>query len=77
MKTKRRTFIKQAGVIASSAVFSSNVLIGATSLKKEKLGVALVGLGYYSTSLLGPALQETAKCELKGIVTGSPEKIPK
>jgi len=77
MKTKRRTFIKQAGVIASSAVFSSNVLIGATRLKKEKLGVALVGLGYYSTSLLGPALQETAKCELKGIVTGSPEKIPK
>ena len=77
MKTKRRTFIKQAGVIASSAVFSSNVLIGATRTKKEKLGVALVGLGYYSTSLLGPALQETAKCELKGIVTGSPEKIPK
>ena len=77
MKTKRRTFIKQAGVIASSAVFSPNVLIGATRQTKEKLGVALVGLGYYSTSILAPALQETTKCELKGIVTGSPQKIPK
>ena len=77
MKTKRRTFIKHAGIIASSTVFSPHVLAGATRLKKEKLGVALVGLGYYSTSLLAPALQKTANCELKGIVTGSPEKIPK
>ena len=76
MKT-RRTFIKQAGLIASSTVFSPNVLVGATRRQKDKLGVALVGLGYYSTSLLGPALQETTKCELKGIVTGSPDKIPK
>lgn len=43
---------------------------------KRKLGVALVGLGYYSTDLLAPALQQTEYCELKGIVTGSPEKIP-
>jgi len=43
---------------------------------KEKLGVALVGLGYYSTDVLAPALQLTEHCELKGIVTGSPEKIP-
>ena len=43
---------------------------------KEKLGVALVGLGYYSTDLLAPALELTEHCQLKGIVTGSPEKIP-
>lgn len=42
----------------------------------RKLGVALVGLGNYSTGQLGPALLETKYCELKGIVTGSPEKIP-
>ncbi len=42
-----------------------------------KLGVALVGLGSYSKGQLAPALQETKLCELKGIVTGSPEKIPK
>ena len=46
-------------------------------LKQErKLGVALVGLGNYSTGQLGPALLETKYCELRGIVTGSPEKIP-
>ncbi|WP_188462572.1 Gfo/Idh/MocA family oxidoreductase [Marivirga lumbricoides] len=42
----------------------------------EKLGVALVGLGGYSTGQLAPALQETKLCKLSGIVTGSPEKIP-
>ena len=45
-------------------------------MSKEKLGVALVGLGYYSRDLLAPALQLTEHCELKGIVTGTPEKIP-
>jgi glucose-fructose oxidoreductase len=33
-----------------------------------------VGLGYYSTDLLAPALQMTKNCYLAGIVTGSPEK---
>ena len=41
---------------------------------KAKMGIALVGLGYYSTDLLAPALQETKNVELKGIVTGTPEK---
>lgn len=44
--------------------------------KKDKLGVALVGLGYYSTDLLAPALQQTENCYLAGIVTGSPSKVP-
>jgi len=44
--------------------------------KKDKLGIALVGLGYYSTDLLAPALQKTENCYLAGIVTGSPDKIP-
>jgi len=39
------------------------------------LGVALVGLGGYSSELLAPALQLTRHCRLTGIVTGSPEKI--
>lgn len=42
----------------------------------RKLGVALVGLGQYASEELAPALQETQQCELRGIVTGSPEKIP-
>ena len=43
---------------------------------KQNIGVALVGLGYYSRDLLAPALQQTQHCHLAGIVTGSPEKIP-
>jgi len=34
-------------------------------------------LGGYSTDQLGPALKETKLCELKGIVTGSPDKAQK
>jgi glucose-fructose oxidoreductase len=40
----------------------------------RKLGVALVGLGAYSTGELAPALRETRSCYLAGVVTGSPEK---
>ncbi len=71
----RRKFIKQvlatgAGVYASQYAFGNIIVPQA----KTKLGVALVGLGYYSTDLLAPALQLTKHCELKGIVTGTPEK---
>jgi len=44
--------------------------------KNKKLGIALVGLGRYAEEQLAPALKQTQYCELKGIVTGSPEKIP-
>jgi len=40
----------------------------------RKLGVALVGLGSYSTKALGPALLKTKYCDLKAIVTGTPSK---
>ena len=40
----------------------------------KKLGIALVGLGGYSTGQLAPALQQTKHCYLAGIVTGTPEK---
>lgn len=41
---------------------------------KDKLGIALVGLGGYATGQLGPALQQTEHCYLAGIVTGTPSK---
>jgi glucose-fructose oxidoreductase len=40
----------------------------------RKLGIALCGLGTYATSQLGPASRLTQNCELRGVVTGSPEK---
>jgi len=75
---RRRKFILQTttglvGVAVGAQAFS-NFLIPQT---KKKLGVALVGLGYYSTDLLAPALQLTERCYLAGIVTGSTAKAEK
>lgn len=42
----------------------------------RKLGIALLGLGNYAKGQIAPALQNTQHCELRGIITGSPEKIP-
>ena len=71
----RRIFIKKS-FGAAAALGLSESLFPSVFLptKKEKLGVALVGLGYYSTDLLAPALQQTRYCTLTGIVTGTPEK---
>jgi len=70
----RRQFIK--GAAAGGILTASTAVLGNTNPKK-KIGVALVGLGYYSRDLLAPALQLTEYCELRGIITGSPEKIPR
>lgn len=70
----RRSFLKKSGLlIAASSIPFPHLLM---AQDKKKLGVALVGLGYYSRDLLAPALQLTEHCELRGIVTGSPHKIP-
>ena len=73
--TKRREFMQQAmagmaGLAMSPLAFSPS--LGAQ--KKTKLGVALVGLGYYSTDVLAPSLLQTQHCYLAGIVTGTPSK---
>ena len=71
----RRTFIKNTlGGLAAVAVATNEFPFVVVPKQKKKLGVALVGLGYYSTDLLAPALQLTEYCFLTGIVTGSPEK---
>jgi len=41
---------------------------------KDKLGVALVGLGSYAGYELAPALLQTKNCYLAGVVTGTPAK---
>jgi len=71
----RRNFIKKTGSVIAAAGFGfPNLLLPKN--KKEKLGVALVGLGSYSRGRLAPGLQLTRHCELRGIVTGTPSKIP-
>jgi glucose-fructose oxidoreductase len=70
----RRDFLKRAGsALAVSSIGFPAVLLPGSD---DPLGVALCGLGTYSTTQLAPALQDTEHCELRGIVTGSPEKIP-
>lgn len=79
-KTNRRSFVKNSLAVASGSFLLSSSAASFANIivpkKKQALGVALVGLGHYSTDLLAPALQQTKHCELEGIVTGSPEKIP-
>jgi glucose-fructose oxidoreductase len=69
----RRDALKTIITGGSALILSPNILLAGTR-KKDKLGVALVGLGYYSTDLLAPALQQTKNCYLAGIVTGTPSK---
>lgn len=73
------------GILAASATplftygaenYPGSDRVNNTNGQRRKLGVALVGLGSYSTNQLAPALQQTKSCRLTGIVTGSPEKIP-
>lgn len=72
--TSRRDVIKSIAIGGGAVLFSPHTLLAATGRKKDRLGVALVGLGYYSTDLLAPALQQTKNCYLAGIVTGTPSK---
>ncbi len=73
----RRSFLRtlsySAGALALTPAFKS---LAACSLpgQDKRLGIALVGLGGYSTGQLAPALQETKNCYLAGIVTGTPSK---
>jgi len=69
----RRKFLTRSVTTVAGLSLAHDVF-PAILQKKEKLGVALVGLGYYSTDLLAPALQLTQKCYLAGIVTGTPSK---
>ena len=69
----RRMFVGQ--LTAGAAVLALAARARAESAPAaKKLGVALVGLGYYSTNLLGPALRETKNCRLAGVVTGDSAK---
>ncbi|MEO6313873.1 MAG: Gfo/Idh/MocA family oxidoreductase [Chitinophagaceae bacterium] len=69
----RRKAVKLLAAGSGALLFGADLLLPGMR-KKEKLGVALVGLGYYSTDLLAPALQQTKNCWLAGIVTGTPSK---
>ncbi len=72
----RRDFVKLSAIGMTGALLSPeikafpNILSG----RHKRMGIALVGLGWYSTDILAPALLETETAYLAGIVTGTPEK---
>ncbi len=72
LSLSRRGFL--AGLGASSLALPALTNAFGEPVQTRKLGMALVGLGYYSTNLLAPALQQTKYCQLTGIVTGTPGK---
>src|SRR5687767_802839 len=70
----RRDFLNLLGMgFAASSISPYNSCMHPDN-KKNKLGIALVGLGSYSGGQLAPSLLETKHCYLAGIVTGTPAK---
>jgi predicted dehydrogenase len=72
--TSRRSFIRNASLGFGALALSPALAKLAMANPAKKLGIALVGLGYYSSGQLAPALQKAKNCYLAGIVTGTPAK---
>lgn len=71
----RRRFLGTISTAAAALALAPKVSRGVDRpTGGRKLGVALVGLGYYSTRELAPALLHTQFCKLAGVVTGDPAK---
>ncbi|MBC7890858.1 MAG: Gfo/Idh/MocA family oxidoreductase [Sphingobacteriaceae bacterium] len=70
--SSRRQFLQKFSLGTSALLLPQSERLA--NRAEKKLGVALVGLGTYSTLQLAPALQQTRRCRLAGIVTGTPEK---
>lgn len=77
-KLSRRAFSEMLsmGVTGTALLGGMPIACGMSenNKRKDQLGIALVGLGSYSTHQLAPALQNTEHCYLAGIVTGTPSK---
>jgi glucose-fructose oxidoreductase len=75
MNSRRKFLAQLAAGTAGLALAPRTWATPVVPKKKTSLGVALVGLGYYSTDLLAPALQLTTGCHLAGLVSGTPAKL--
>ena len=75
-KISRRSFIKHSTLATAVPLITKACPSIRTISNKERIGVALLGLGSYSRGQLAPALQLTTHCHLAGVITGTPSKIP-
>jgi glucose-fructose oxidoreductase len=90
-QNERRRFLRQSAAAAAGLILTPAMLAcgqrntgtnpapapSPPSENDRKIGVALLGLGGYSRGQIAPALQLTKHCELRGLITGSPEKLPR
>ncbi len=91
LKNSRRKFLRHSVAAATGLILAPTIIgcgpkntspststapAAAPEKTDRKLGIALLGLGSYSKGQIAPSLQFTKYCELRGIITGSPEKIP-
>jgi predicted dehydrogenase len=77
-KYSRRQFMNRVGMGAALLSLPSvSGMARQVTPQDKKLGVALVGLGYYAEFKIAAALQETKNCYLAGAVTGTPAKVDK
>ena len=76
LQITRRVFLQNTSIAIGGSLLLSPLAFCQPSQNKgnKKLGIALVGLGGYSSGQLGPALLQTKDCYLAGIVTGTPAK---
>jgi glucose-fructose oxidoreductase len=70
----RRRFLGQLSAAAAFIVAPREARALEAPASSKKLGVALLGLGSYSTNQLGPALRKTEHCQLTGVITGDHKK---
>ncbi len=76
-KISRRTFNRKLtqGMAGTAMLAGMPLACGmGEEAQERKLGIALVGLGSYSTGQLAPGLVNAKHCYLAGIVTGTPAK---
>ena len=72
----RRRFLEGLLIGTAGLAFGSKLQAAEILAQNQgrKLGIALLGLGRYATGELGPALRQTKLIELRGVITGHPEK---
>lgn len=75
-KDTRRDFLKVLGASTLIPFMSNASKPTIKNTAGKKLGIAMVGLGNYAKNRIGVGLEKSEFWEVRGIVTGTPSKIP-
>jgi len=72
--TTRRRFLARGAALAALPFISTSTTRALAAAARPRLGFALCGLGELSEHQIAPALLNTARCRLTGLITDSPAK---